>query len=165
MGLLARILGIAPRSEWDGLSLDESSAWEVEPTKSRAAFLLALPQLLPSDSVVYFEGTSEAEVEDLLERNIVPHPARIAIGTIWPRPKTYHVPCTAEVMASLAQIIESRSEPYLCTHIHAYKVQKVLLEWHDAFETDPMRISRSIDEAAVSAFASALGVGYSGRSE
>jgi hypothetical protein len=70
------------------------------------------------------------------------------------------VPCTSELLETLAQRLESEPNPYLCTHLHAYAAGSVLLEWHDAFESDPMRVSREIEEAAVSAFAGALGTGY-----
>jgi len=159
MGLIATLLRAVPRSEWDGLQLEEP-AWEINSTGDRAKFLRTLPMLLPGGSYLYLEGTTEPSVERFLAARTVTNPERIAIGTIWPKPKRYHVPCTAELAEALAQVLDAQASPYLSTHVHACVVGKVLLEWHDAFETDPMRVSRDIDEAAVSAFAMALGKEY-----
>jgi hypothetical protein len=161
MGLLATLLGAAPKSEWGGLHLEEAGAWEVEPTRDQPTFLRALPKLLPDGSRLYFEGTTEREVEHFLSARTVLDPEKIAIGTVWPRPKRYHVPYSEDLVHALAELLEKTSISYLCTHVHAYIRGKVLLEWHDAFDSDPVRISRSLDEAAVSAFAAALRTGYS----
>ena len=160
VGFIAKLLGAAPKSEWGGLRLDQPDAWEVGPTQDRPRFLRALPTLLRRPCTLYLEGTTELGVEQLLAGNGIKDPERIAIGTIWPRPKRFHVPCTGEFLQALAQQLESEPKPYLCTHLHAYAAGSVLLEWHDAFASDPMRVSREIDEAAVSAFAAALGTGY-----
>lgn len=160
MGLIAKLLGAAPKSEWGGLRLDKPEVWEVSPTQDRARFLRALPTLFRRPCVLYLEGTTEIGVEQLLTAHAIKDPEQIAIGTIWPRPKRFHVPCTAEFLQTLAQQLESEADPYLCTHLHAYAPGRVQLEWHDAFGSDPMRVSREIEEAAVSAFAQALQTGY-----
>jgi hypothetical protein len=160
VGFIAKLLGAAPKSEWGGLRLDRPDAWEVSATQDRLRFLRALPTLLRRPCALYFEGTTELGVEKLLAAHAIKDPERIAIGTIWPRPKRFHVPCTVEFLQTLARQLESEAKPYLCTHLHAYAPGSVLLEWHDAFGSDPMRVSREIEEAAVSAFAQALQTGY-----
>jgi hypothetical protein len=161
MGFLSKLLRVAPKSEWGGISLDEPNSWEVDPTKDHSKFVRALPTLLPADAIVYFEGTTEPEVEGFLETNRVSDPQKVAIGTIWPVPKRFHVRCSPETMASLALLLDDRSVAYLCTHIHAYRNGKMLMEWHDAFETDPVRISRQINENTIASFADLLGESYS----
>ena len=162
MGLLSKLLRIEPKSECDGLTLDESQTWEVGPTKDFSRFVSALPVLLPDSAVVYFEGTTVPEVEGFLEKYGVSSPEKVAIGTIWPKPKRYHVPCLPATMSSLASLLNDASVAYLCTHIHSYENGKMLMEWHDAFWTDPIRISRQIDEETVAKFADSLGTSYKG---
>jgi hypothetical protein len=163
MGLFAKFFGAVPKSERGGLSLDDSAAWEVGPTTNASQFLRALSRLLDTHSIIYFEGTTDLAVEQFLEKNKTPNPEKLAIGTIWPRPKIYHMPYTAERISALADLIDTNQVAHLCTHIHAYTGKKVLVEWHDAFGTDPMRISLSLKETSVSGFAQALGSRY-GRS-
>ncbi|MBT8102398.1 MAG: hypothetical protein KJO95_05470 [Gammaproteobacteria bacterium] len=160
MGFISRILGIVPKSESEGLTLDESHTWEVEPTRDCSKFVEALPTLLPEGAVVYLEGTTEPEVNDFLENHLLGDPQKVAIGTIWPMPSRYHVPCSTAIMSALAALLNDASIAYLCTHIHAYKNDKMLMEWHDAFYDVPVRISRQIDEEAVASFAEAVGKSY-----
>src|SRR5262245_45106463 len=101
VGFIARLLGAAPKSEWDGLRLDRPDAWEVGPMQDPLRFLNALPRLLRRPCTLYLEGTTELGVEQLLARHVIDNPERIAIGTIWPRPKRFHVPCTAEFLQTL----------------------------------------------------------------
>ena len=160
MGFISKILRIVPKFESEGLTLDESPTWEVEPTKDFSKFVQALPTLLPGGAVVYLEGTTEPEVEDFLETHRLGEPQKVAIGTIWPMPKRYHIPCSPETMSALASLLDDASVAYLCTHIHAYRNDEMLMEWHDAFYDDPVRISKGIDEGAVASFAEALGKPY-----
>jgi hypothetical protein len=158
--MFARILGAAPRNEWDGLRFSDSSYWQVQGTRDAAAFLNALPQLLPSGSILYFEGTTERPVSDFLVVRALAAPERIAIGTIWPRPRRYHVPFSEQLVAALEAIVRSTPIAYLCTHVHAYKARSMLLEWYDAFGADPMRISSTLTESSVQSFAARLGKDY-----
>ncbi len=42
----------------------------------------------------------------------------------------------------------STTQPEICTHLHAYNGNQVLLEWHDAFDA-PLKISKSIPEERI----------------
>jgi len=87
----------------------------------------------------------------------IPAEAKPALGTIWPKPDTYHVPVTIETMQALAAYLETHPAGYVCSHCHVYRAGQVLLEWYDAFDGDPMYLARDVDEAAVRRLASAIG--------
>lgn len=158
MGFLARLFGAVPKEEQSGIRLLDAEPWCVSATKDVEGFVRALPLLMPSGSVVYFEDTAEPHVRHYLQSVSVPAQARIAIGVIWPRPDRYHVPLTAATMESLAAFLEQNPAGFFCTHCHVYRDGVVLLEWNDAFiGDDPMYISRTIGADAVAKFAQTLG--------
>jgi hypothetical protein len=160
MGFLARLFGAVPKGEQGGIRLADSNPWRVDPTKDVERFIRALPALVPDGAIAYFEGTGESHVEEYLLRVSVPARAKVAVGTIWPRPDCYHVPLTAETMEALARFLEQNPTGYFCTHCHVYLDGQVLLEWHDAFFDDPLYVSHTISRDAVERFAQALGSSY-----
>src|SRR5688572_28482593 len=157
MGFLARLFGAVPKEEWGGIHLTDAEPWCVGPTRDVGRFVRALPSLMPSGSVVYFEDTAEAHVARYLQSVSVPAQLRVAIGTIWPRPDGYHVPLTAETMDNLVAFLEQNPAGFFCTHCHVDRKSTRLNSSHDAFINDPMYISRSIGADAVAGFAQALG--------
>jgi hypothetical protein len=159
MGFIARWLGIVPKEERGGLQLDEPNVWEVESTQDPIVFLHALADLLPEDATVYFEATEEAAIKDFLELRPAANTIDIALGTIWPRPDQHHMPATRENLTALADLLEKEEVP-LCCHLHAYRDGKMLLEWYDAFDNIPLRISGLVQEDRVRAFADALNRSY-----
>ena len=158
MGFFARLFGAVPKGAWGGIRLADADPWCVSPTRDVERFVRALPSLMPSGSVVYFEDTGEPHVRQYLQSVSVPAQAQIAIGVIWPRPDGYHVPLTAETMEELAAFLEQNPAGFFCTHCHVYLDGVVLLQWYDAFiGDDPMYISRTIGADAVARFGEALG--------
>ena len=160
MGILARILGAVPKEDRSGLHLREDQPWRIGPTRDFERFLRSLPLLGPQGAIVYFEGTGESHVSEYLRQVSVPVPVHIAMSTIWPRPDTYHVPLTANAMEEFATFLERQPAGYLCGHCHVHREGSILLEWHDAFASDPMYLSRTISEDIVRQFANALGSPY-----
>ncbi|HEV2668562.1 MAG TPA: hypothetical protein VG324_26840 [Blastocatellia bacterium] len=109
---------------------------------------------------MYFEGTGESHVAEYLDRVSIPPQAQVAVGTIWPRPDCYHVPLIAATTEAFAQFLEQRPAGYVCTHCHVYRNGSVLLEWHDAFISDPMYLSREVSPEKVAEFAARLGSSF-----
>jgi hypothetical protein len=157
MGLLAKIFGAVSQEETDGIRLDTTRPfWEVSGETDYPSLLTALPDLLPEECVLYFEdGSPDGEMADFLKTHSVPERAHVAYGTIWPRPKMFHVPATLETMSRLSELSRSCAAPELATHFHVYRDQSVLLEWHDAF-FQPMLVSGDLPEQKVRAFAERL---------
>ena len=157
MGFLARLFGAVSRDERAGIQLTDADPWRVSPTRDVKRFLRALPALMPPGSVVYFEATGESHVGRYLLGVSIPAQSKVGLGTIWPRPDCHHVPLTAEQMEALADFLEEHPAGLFCAHCHVYRDGVVLLQWHDAFYSDPMYISRTISDAAVAQFAQAIG--------
>jgi hypothetical protein len=128
--------------------------------KDPCIFLDNLSRLLPQGSVLYFEGTTEREVDIFLSGRPATGPVKVRMGTIWPRPLVYHMPFTHSNVQGLARLLRTRHIPYLCTHPHSYKNGRMLLWWHDAFEDRTMLISCDIAEDKVADFADSIGSKY-----
>ena len=161
MGWLRRLLGAVPKEEMDGIRMDTTRPyWEVDGPTTFTELFCALQHLLPQNAVLYFEGgLLDAEILDFMATSAIPEQTHVAMGTIWPRPRVFHVPATASTLTTLAAIMEHHAEPELAVHFHVYQADTVLLEWHDAF-AQPMLISGSIPEEQVRAFAEMIGKTY-----
>ena len=161
MGLLAKIFGAVPREEMSGIRLDMTRPfWELSGDTDFPSLLTALPDLLPEESVLYFEGGSPSgELLAFLRAHEAPERAHVAYGTIWPKPRVFHLPATPETMGRLVELTRSCAYPELAVHFHVYRGQTVLLEWHDAF-SQPMLLSGELSEQKVRIFAERLGMSY-----
>jgi hypothetical protein len=159
LSLLSRLLGYVSRQERDGVSLVDPAPWVVPAPTDAAAWLRALPSLFPTGAFVYFEGKMESIFKVWLETHAIPAPLKIAHGTIWPKPDCYHVPLEPGLMAEAADLVEREEVAQPSFHAHVHDGKQVLLEWHDAFEQDPMYVATSVAQERVEAFALALGVG------
>ncbi len=163
MSLLAKIFGAVPKEERAGISMGDSAGWEVSGIKGKSFpdFLCALASLLPDGSILYLEDTSQSarEILAFLESHAASGISKVALGTIWPRPRFFHIAITPPVMQELARLVEHHPTPEIAIHIHAYRGSRVLLEWHDAF-FDPLRISRDIPADRVAEFCQRLDAKY-----
>lgn len=159
MGIIARIFGGVSREEMHGIHLDINQPfWELSGKTDYSSLFAALPELLPESCVLYFEGGSpSSDLLAFLTEHGIPERAHVACGTIWPRPKIFHVPATPEALARLAELMQSCAWPELAWHFHVYRDQTVLLEWHDAFSQE-MLLSGTLHESKLRAFAAKLGM-------
>jgi hypothetical protein len=158
----ARILGAMPREERDGATLSPGPCWRVSAPADSAEFVRRLCDLLPPASTLGLEGGSpDAAIEEFLHRRACEPRLKLALGTIWPRPRVFHIPASAENLAELAALFESHAAPEICIHFHAYCDQQVVLQWHDAFFNDPLLLSLAIPEPRVKAFCDACACPYS----
>ena len=135
--------------------------WEVGGIRKASAFFEALVEFLPLSTYLRFEGTSVApDVRALLEANAVAPAMNITRGTLWPKPKVFHVLANERLLRTLATLALHLAEPEICDHFHAYQDGQLVLQWYDAF-SDPLLVDETIAEAAVQHFCSKLGVRYS----
>ena len=158
MRWLGRLFGAVPKEEMEGISLDRTrSYWEVDGIRTFVEVFNALRGWLPEGAVLYFEGGSpDPEIEDFLSTYSIPEQAHVAMGTIWPRPRVFHVPATEMILTELGLIMENHAEPELAVHFHVYRNNLVLLEWYDAF-AQPILISGTIGEAQIKVFVDKAG--------
>ena len=161
MGIFAKLFGAASREELKGIALGRDAAWEVSPTRDFPSLLRALPLLLPNDAVLYLEGGSPPQdVKTFLDTHCVPERSHVAMGTIWPRPNSFHLPANAENLSQLAALAEKCAAMQIAVHLHVYAQGGVILEWYDAFWKDPFKLSGAIPEDRVKVLSSVLGLPY-----
>lgn len=161
MGWLARLFGAVPKEEMDGIRLSTAASyWEVDGPKTFEEMFNALRGWVPQDAVLYFEGGStDAEIDNFMAKHSVPEVSHVALGTIWPRPKVFHVPATVSILTELARIMKHHAEHELAVHFHVYRNDSVLIEWHDSF-SQAMLISGDIAEEKVKIFADKIGKSF-----
>ena len=143
-----------------GLRL-QGSSWKVSIVTDASALLRALPKLVPDDAILFLEGgTHPAPLRALFEEHRF-HPAlRPALGTIWPRQPTFALPTTQTFLQKLAQATASCPALEICTHLHVYRGEDVLVEGYDAF-AQPFYVSQVVPEHQVRDFCAELGVSWS----
>lgn len=158
MGWISKLFGAVPKKEMEGIHLDVTQPyWEVDGPKTFQELFNALQGWLPKGVILYFEGGSpDAEINDFMAKYSVQEKAHVAMGTIWPRPKIFHVLAEPAILTELSKIMEHHAEPELAIHFHAYKNNFVLLEWYDAFSL-PILMNGSISEEQVKNFAEKTG--------
>jgi hypothetical protein len=95
--------------------------------------LRAIDEVMPKDATLYVEGASIVrEIKDFLGSHRAGSPREIARNTIWPKPKTFHLPLEATNLSELRALAEHHAEPEVCDHLVVYCDDKVLLWAHDA---------------------------------
>ena len=165
MGLFERIIEkifpSLPEEELVGITLDMSACWEVAKGRKDCQICFReLPKLFPQRATLCIEGTSIAnEVKSYLDSHRVKQITKVQLGTLWPRPTVYHVPCDEQTLSGIMELAEKHAEPEICDHIYVYKGQEVLFEWNDAF-SQPIYISKKVPEEKVKVFCEALGCSY-----
>jgi hypothetical protein len=159
MNWLARLLNWVPKEDREGIELDlRLPHWVLSSPKEFPPFLRALVDLLPEGAIAYLEGGHPPEdLASFLKERSIPEVSHMAMGTIWPRPRIFHVPATPENLLRLAEIAEHCAEPEVAIHFHVYKDDQVLLQWYDAFAA-PMYVSKEIPEEKAREFCEKLGI-------
>ena len=138
---------------------DTVPAWRLSRVRDLTAFLLALRDLVPEDAILLLEdGAHDAELREFFRERAVPSQSPVPKGTFG-RTEDAHLPATHPNLTDLAEISERHAEPEIAIHVHVYKGDDILLQWHDALD-DPMYVSKGIPEDKVKAFAAALAVDY-----
>ena len=89
MRIFSKIFKVTPRSELEGIHLDYNSPiWEIEGETDYPKLFNALIELLPDNSILYFEGGSPNEnLIEFFSENAIPEKRHIAVSILWPRPK------------------------------------------------------------------------------
>ncbi len=161
MGWLGRLFGAVPKEEMEGIHLNTAEAyWEVDGPKIFEDMFNALKGWVAEDAILYFEGgDSDAEIDNFIAMYSVTEVSHVAMGTIWPRPKVFHVPATVTILTELARVMKHHAGPELAVHFHVYCNDSVLLQWHDAF-SQPILMSGAIPEEKVKVFADKIGKNF-----
>jgi hypothetical protein len=161
MGWLAKIFNAVSKDEQKGIHLDTTQPfWELEGKTNFPTLFHSLTNILPSNSILYFEGGSNNDnFKNFFTEHTIPEQLHLSIGTIWPRPKIFHIPATPQNLKTLVEISKPCAEPEIAIHFHVYCNGKIILQWYDAF-SDPMLLSGDISEDKVKLFAKSLSMQY-----
>ncbi len=161
MGWLSRLFGAVPKEEMKGIHLDTTGPyWEIDGPKTFVELFNALQDLLPEGAILYFEdGSADTQIDDFFNRHSMPEVSHVAGGTIWPRPKVFHVPAKTSILSELSEMMKHHVDIELAIHFHVYLNDSILLEWHDVF-SQPMLISAAVSEEKVKVFADKIGKSY-----
>ena len=131
--------------------------WEVSSPGRNPDFFKQLNIFLPENSLVYAESLYDKEVQKLLGEISKDCETILPNGTLWPRPKVFHIPATDENLLKIASIAEDH---LISVHFHAYKGNEFILMWYDAFEKDPVYVSKAISEEKIKKFCKNLDLTY-----
>ena len=145
----------------DGMRLEVSKAWEISPVTDYELFLKSLFVFTTGNTILYFEGTEEKNLENFLENKIVSNPLKIFQGTIWPKPKKFHIVLSKQNLGELLEHLEKYPVGHFCDHLHVHDGKKILLEWYDVFTGDSIITANpEIAEEKIKQFSSKLGSKY-----
>lgn len=162
MSWLSKIFNYIPVHERRGIYLNMKDCWLINFTKSDITlFIREMGILFPQGSIIYLEGTSiSSDVQEYLHSICVKLTARLEIGTIWPRPKIFHIPLVDEYLQKLAEFAETHVMPQICDHLHVlYKDNEILLQGYDIFDKI-VYLSNKIDENLIRAFCTKINCKY-----
>ena len=146
------------RTATDLPQIVEAPCWKVTPA-DLTKFFEELHLFVPANSVLCLDGVYAPDIECYLKERPSSFENKTNQGFLRMRPKVYFMPITAENLQGLATLASVHAEPEVCSHLRVYRVEKIILSWHD-LPSDPFYVATEIDETAVISFCNALGCRY-----
>ena len=164
MGWLSKILGITPKEKRKSLELKGNFAWEVSAPKDYARIVESLDIILPTEAVLYLEGSPDDDVKQFLESsNAKQTQQKMALNIlefeISTKSDCYHLPATLENIKKLANFFDNKAVPQICDHLHAYDASGVIMLWYDMLD-DPIQFSETVTKETVKEFCDATANAY-----
>jgi hypothetical protein len=145
----------------DGIDLDSPQRWVITDLKDSVSFFRQLDQLIPASSILYLEGCGIVpEVVCFYEANKAANAVFVVRDTIFPIPETFHVPMTPAVLEGIVGMLSQYPLVACFNHVKAYRDEKLLFAFHDAFDGSDFLVSDRVSERSVQAFCSAVGANY-----
>ncbi len=143
----------------DGIDLDSPQRWVVEGLRDPVSFFQHLAQLIPGDSILYFEvAEPAAETAEFYEANRARRGAVCVVrDMIFPVPEVFHVQMQAGVIEGLVNLLGRCSQQSCFAHVKAYHEGQLLFAFHDAFDGSSMLVSDCIAGEQVQAFCAKTG--------
>jgi len=146
----------------DGIDLDTPERRVIENLREPVAFFRHVELLIPGDSILYLEGINVApEVVTFYESH------RATIGavcvvrdTIFPVPEIYHVQMGRGMIDGLIELLGKHSRENCFYHLKAYREERFLFAFHDAFDGSDLLVSDKIALEQVQAFCEKIGASF-----
>jgi hypothetical protein len=135
--------------------------WEISGRLEFASFCRNLLILFDPGAVLYLEGTATPRaIGEYLKERSVRSRFRIGGGTLLPTPEVFHLPLTSANLDGLVEALEAEPRAGVCTHVHVYRDETVLLQWFDASAGEEVKVAASVPEEALGRFCKAMGCTY-----
>lgn len=142
----------------EAISLGGERAINLGLIRDLYALLVAIDEVMPAGAVLYLEGTSIVpNIQAFLETHQAQESQLVVRGTLWPRPKTYHLPLTGSNLSQLRELAERHAEPEICDHLVVYRGDEVLVSAYDAGSSH-VYVSRDLPPETVEGLRRRLGV-------
>ena len=137
--------------------LEHINSWEISSPGNNPIFFTQLKIIASGGAKMYFEDVYGINVKNILKEISSDSETIISGGTLWPKPDVYHVPATEGNIIIFHELAEQYS---ISVHFHLHKNNKKILEWYDAFDKDPIYISKEIPEEKIKEFCEKLNLEY-----
>jgi hypothetical protein len=145
----------------DGIDLDSPERWVIEGLEDPNSFFRQLDKLIPAGTILYFEGCDiHPEVIRFYEAHRAPNAVCVVRDTIFPVPDTFHVATTPEILEGLIALLRQYPVEECFHHVKAYRDEKLVFTFHDAFDGSAFMVSDRVPEASIRAFCSATGATF-----
>jgi hypothetical protein len=145
----------------DGIDLDSPDRWVIKALQDAPAFFRHVHELIPGDSILYFEGCAIIpEVAAFYEKHRAPNAVSVVRDTIYPIPTSYHVSLSPEVIAQLVSFLSHHATNECFDHVKAYQAGSLLFAFHDAFDGSYFLASDRIPESQIKVFCDSLSGQY-----
>ncbi len=151
-----------PLRERMGVFFNEPEYWALDMRKALcfSHFIRGLGGLFGGGETLYLESvTPHPRVEAYLRERAAPHPTRLALGSSWPRPRTFHMALEPQALEGLFLLAQRHPIGDLCERLHVYRGNRVLLDGHDLLDMR-CKISLQVEEGAVRKFCRKLDSRY-----
>jgi hypothetical protein len=114
----------------DGIDLDSAERWVIEGLCSPTSFFQQIEQLIPTDSIIYFEAIDPvSEASHFYESNRAFAGAVCVVrDMIFPVPEIFHVQMRPGVIDGLVRLLGKHPQERCFTHVKAYHEAKLLVE-------------------------------------
>jgi len=152
-------LSLMAAGRGEGIDLDSTQRWAIEGLRDPAVFFRCLEQLIPGDSILYFEAINPVlEVAEFYKANRARDGAECVVrDMIFPVPEMFHVQIRSGVIERLVELLGKHPQQSCFTHVKAYRQQKLLFAFHDAFDGSCLLVSDEIPAERVQAFCARTG--------
>ncbi len=112
--------------------LSEGDAVAIGYVRDVVKLFRAILDLVTSDVYLYLEDPASPEVEEYLEANKVNAAYIIEPGTLWPKPKKYHILFSSGAREQLIAFAERLAATEVAAHVVVYQTDgTVLIEAYD----------------------------------
>jgi hypothetical protein len=143
----------------DGIDLDSTDRWVVDGLREPDAFFQHLHELIPDNSILYFETNNPApEIRKFFEENRALAGAVCVVrDMIFPIPEVFHVQLRPGLIQELQEILSRHPLERCFANVKAYRNGQLLFAFHDAFDGSSFPISDRVSVERVEAFCVATG--------